>query len=220
MSDLSIRYTKVQHEVTQFATTHGLRIPDLLAVSKTRTVTEIQELINLGQTAFGENYVDEAEAKIAALQTQGITWHFIGPIQSNKTRRIATHFDWVQSVSRSKEIRRLSAQRPDGMNALNICLQVNIDAESQKAGCRPDQIMELAELVTALPRLKLRGLMAIPRAGTTNGHLRMAELFHAMQSDDAGVDTLSLGMSGDWQPALRTGSTMLRVGTALFGPRE
>ncbi|SRR6056297_1620750 len=203
------------------------REPDhvrLLAVSKTRTAGQIQDLARLGQRCFGENYVDEAVAKIAELGEQGLCWHFIGPVQSNKTRLLAEHFDWVESVDREKIVRRLADQRPEGKPALNVLIQVNLDGEAQKAGCAPDDIARLADVIAARPELRLRGLMAIPAA--RDDHVaqravfaRLRALYDTLAGTHPSVDTISAGMSGDLEAAITEGSTEVRVGTDLFGPR-
>ena len=196
----------------------------LLAVSKTRTAEDIESAHAAGIARFGENYLDEAVAKQDRLSSASLEWHFIGPIQSNKTRAIAERFDWVQSVDRPKIVRRLGEQRPDGLGPLNLLLQVNIDREPQKAGCAPEDVEALAADVAAFERLRLRGLMAIPSADSSpkQTHAAFAEmraLFESLQARHADVDTLSMGMSGDLEAAIEEGSTMVRVGTALFGPR-
>lgn len=196
----------------------------LLAVSKRHTAERIRALHALGQRSFGENYVQEARAKQAALQGLDIEWHFIGPLQSNKTREAAEHFDWVQSADREKILRRLSAQRPPALPDLNICIQVNIDREPQKAGVLPEGAADLARAARDLPRLNLRGLMAIPRMATDShdpddSYRRMRELFGDLLGAGFVVDTLSMGMSADLESAILHGSTMVRIGTDLLGPR-
>lgn len=196
----------------------------LLAVAKTRPAREIEQALAAGLQRFGENYVDEAAAKQDRLEGKVPEWHFIGPVQSNKTRTIAERFDWVQSVDRPKIVRRLGRQRPDGRPPLNVLLQVNIDREPQKAGCNPEEVESLAAAVEEFPSLKLRGLMAIPSADNSPGQARaafaeMRRLFEALRDGHPGVDTLSMGMSGDLEAAIAEGATMVRVGTALFGPR-
>ena len=196
----------------------------LLAVSKKQPLERIHALIAAGQRRFGENYVDEALAKMEALQVPSLEWHFIGPIQSNKTRQLAEHFDWVQSVDRLKLVRRLNDQRPEGAEPLNVLIQVNADAEPQKAGCVPDDIEALAEAIGESPKLRLRGLMAIPAprtdpAGQAEVFARLQALYRDLAGRHPGVDTLSAGMSGDLEAAIANGSTMVRVGTDLFGPR-
>jgi len=182
-----------------------------------------------GLHAFGENYLQEALDKMAALQDlPELEWHFIGPIQSNKTRAIAEHFDWVQSVDRLKIAKRLSEQRPDALPALNICIQVNVDDEDSKAGCALDDLTELARQIATLPALCLRGLMAIPDPNQSDAHLErsfqiLAQALATMQEELAKVkalDTLSMGMSSDLELAINQGATWVRVGTALFGERQ
>ncbi len=204
------------------------RAPDsvrLLAVSKSQSADKVRALYHCGQTRFGENYVTEALKKQARLADLAIEWHFIGPVQSNKTARIAEAFDWVQSVDRPKIVDRLAAQRPPDRAPLNVLIQVNIDNEDSKAGCRPDQIAALAKLVSGCDRLRLRGLMAIPapRSGADqqlDGFIRLRALFDRLRRDYPSVDTLSAGMSADLEAAIAAGSTMVRVGTALMGRRD
>jgi len=196
----------------------------LLAVSKTRSAEEIERAREAGLVRFGENYLDEAAAKQDRLPAAALEWHFIGPIQSNKTRAIAERFDWVQSVDRPKIARRLGEQRPDRLGPLNVLLQVNIDREPQKAGCAPEDLEALAAAVAGFESLKLRGLMTIPSADNSPAQARaafaeMRRLFESLQARHAGVDTLSMGMSADLETAIAEGTTMVRVGTALFGPR-
>ena len=196
----------------------------LLAVSKRQPPERIRALHALGQRSFGENYVQEALAKQLELGDLDVEWHFIGPLQSNKTREAAAHFDWVQSADREKILRRLSAQRPAGLPELNVCIQVNIDRERQKAGALPEDTAALARLAHDLPGLSLRGLMAIPRMGTeeydpADSYRRMRELFAGMLDSDIEMDTLSMGMSADLESAIENGSTMVRIGTDLLGPR-
>lgn len=196
----------------------------LLAVSKTHPADAVRRLHALGQQAFGESYVDEALAKIEELAELDLEWHYIGPIQSNKTRAIAAHFDWVQGVDRSKIVRRLNDQRPAERPPLNVLIQVNLDAEPQKAGCQPDQVAELAASIAACNRLALRGLMAIPAprenfADQKAVFERLQAIFRQLQESHPNIDTLSAGMSADLEAAIAAGSTMVRVGTALFGAR-
>jgi pyridoxal phosphate enzyme (YggS family) len=196
----------------------------LLAVSKTRSSEEVQALAAAGVTRFGENYLQEALEKIGALQEIPLEWHFIGPIQSNKTRPIAEHFDWVHSVDRLKIAKRLSEQRPVELPPLNICLQVNISAEHSKSGITPESLRELAHQISELPRLRLRGLMAIPAAAEESDAQRrpfhrMHEAYEQLKADGMALDTLSMGMSQDLEAAIAEGATMVRIGTALFGPR-
>ncbi|HET6592520.1 MAG TPA: YggS family pyridoxal phosphate-dependent enzyme [Xanthomonadales bacterium] len=196
----------------------------ILAVSKKHSADRIRALHALGQPAFGENYVQEALAKQAQLADLDIEWHFIGPLQSNKTREAAAHFAWVQSVDRAKVARRLSEQRPAGLPALNVCLQINIDREPRKAGVLPEDAAELAQLTSDLPNVRLRGLMAIPRMGSEDhdpgdSYRRMNELFNRLRSAGFAMDTLSMGMSADLEAAILEGSTMVRIGTDLLGVR-
>jgi pyridoxal phosphate enzyme (YggS family) len=196
----------------------------VLAVSKQHPAERIRALHALGQRAFGENYAQEALAKQERLRDLSIEWHFIGPLQSNKTREVAAHFDWVQSADREKILRRLSEQRPDALPPLNVCIQVNVDREPQKSGALPEAAEPLARLAGSLPRLRLRGLMTIPRMATddhdpTESYRRMRALFRSMQEAGVAMDTLSMGMSADLEEAVAQGSTMLRIGTDLLGPR-
>jgi pyridoxal phosphate enzyme (YggS family) len=193
-------------------------------VSKTKPAEAVRDLALAGQRAFGENYVQEALAKIEALAGRGLEWHLIGRLQSNKCRDVAGRFDWVQSLDRPKLVEELARHRAPSAPPLNILVQVNPDGEAGKSGCEPAQIDELADLVAAAPRLRLRGLMAIPEpspdmAVRRRTFARMAEYFSALQARHAGVDTLSMGMSEDFELAIAEGATMIRVGTALFGPR-
>lgn len=197
---------------------------ELLAVSKKQPLERIERVIAAGQHRFGENYVDEALAKMSALDQHALEWHFIGPIQSNKTRALAECFDWVHSVDRLKLIRRLAEQRPSNLPPLNVLLQVNLDAEPQKAGCLPEEIDTLAAAVDEAPNLRLRGLMAIPAPRTDPAEQRavferLAALQKTLAERYPDVDTLSAGMSDDLEAAIAAGSTMVRVGTDLFGPR-
>ena len=196
----------------------------LLAVSKTFGPEAVEEALACEQLAFGENYLQEAAAKMDALVGRAIEWHCIGPIQSNKTRLAAERFDWVHSVDRLKIAERLSAQRPAGLPPLNICLQVNIDGGESKSGVAPDDVAALARAVAALPSLRLRGLMTIPEPAEgfdaqREVHLRAKALFDSLRAGGLPLDTLSMGMSGDLEAAVSAGSTMVRVGSAIFGGR-
>jgi pyridoxal phosphate enzyme (YggS family) len=200
----------------------------LLAVSKTFPADAVLDAMQTGQRAFGENYLQEGVDKIAAVAAAApdahLEWHFIGPIQSNKTRPIAENFAWVHAVDRLKIAQRLSEQRPAGMPPLNICLQVNISGEASKSGVAPDQLAELAHQVAGLPNLRLRGLMAIPEpeSDAAKQHLPFARvriLFEQLQADGLQLDTLSMGMSGDLAAAVAEGATIVRIGTAIFGNR-
>jgi pyridoxal phosphate enzyme (YggS family) len=197
----------------------------LLAVSKHQAAEAIAALVALGQKAFGENYVQEAQAKQAALADAGIEWHLIGHLQSNKAREAAQAFDWVQTVDRPKLVDALARHRPAGRAPLNVLVQVNIDDEASKHGCRPDDVMPLARAIELQPSLALRGLMAIPApdpdmARRRQAFARMKVVFDRLRADHPGVDTLSMGMSEDFALAIAEGATMVRVGTALFGARD
>ncbi|MEM9316070.1 MAG: YggS family pyridoxal phosphate-dependent enzyme [Pseudomonadota bacterium] len=196
----------------------------VLAVSKTQDAVAVRRAAACGLREFGENYLQEALPKIEACADLDLCWHFIGPLQSNKTRSVAEHFDWIHSVDREKLLRRLSDQRPESLDPLNVCLQVNISREVSKAGVSPGELDTLLALTDALPRLRLRGLMAIPAAAEGFEAQRepldaLAALFEEARSRYPGMDTLSMGMSADLAAAVAAGSTMLRVGTAIFGPR-
>ena len=198
----------------------------LLAVSKTFGPEAVREAHAAGQTAFGENYIQEAVDKITALRDLPLQWHCIGPIQSNKTRLVAEHFDWVHSVDRLKIAQRLSEQRPDHLPPLQVCLQVNTDGGPTKSGAPPQDVLALAQSVAALPRLVLRGLMTIPDPvegfeAEVALHRRATALFQQVQGELAlpQFDTLSMGMTADLEAAIAAGSTMVRVGTAIFGKR-
>ena len=201
----------------------------LLAVSKTFPAQAVLEAMAAGQRAFGENYLQEALDKmqeVARLQPDTpISWHFIGPIQSNKTRPIAAHFDWVHTVERLKIAQRLSEQRPAERGPLDICLQVNISGEASKSGASAAELPELARQVAALPNLRLRGLMAIPEASSDPARQRAAfarlrGLFDGLRADGLALDTLSMGMSGDLGAAIAEGATIVRIGSAIFGARH
>ena len=197
----------------------------LLAVSKAFGPDAIRAAIAAGQTEFGENYFQEAVGKIAQLPRAGLAWHFIGPLQSNKTKGIAENFDWVHSVDRIKTASRLSEQRPADLPTLQVCVQVNISAEASKSGCTPEETPELCGAIAKLPRIKLRGLMAIPALGASErdsraAYRRLRELFESLQRAGHDLDTLSAGMSDDLEAAIAEGSTLVRVGTAIFGERN
>ena len=197
----------------------------LLAVSKARAATELRLLYELGQRDFGESYLQEALAKMATLRGSDIRWHFIGPIQANKTRAIAEHFSWAHSVDRPRIAYRLNEQRPTGLPPLNICLQVNISAEASKSGVAPDALAELAAVVARLPMLRLRGLMAIPPPCNIYEQQRLpfaylCQLYAELRCNHSHIDTLSMGMTNDLEAAVAEGSTLVRIGTALFGSRE
>lgn len=198
----------------------------LLAVSKTKPAAQVEAVYRLGQRAFGENYVQDGLEKITTLaHLKDIEWHFIGPLQANKSRLVAGHFHWVETVDRDKIARRLSEQRPDTMPDLNILVQVNISREAQKAGVLPEQALEFARTVAALPRLQLRGLMCIAEATADQAVLaaqfaQMRTLYEQLQQEFPLVDTLSMGMSADLELAIACGSTEIRIGTDIFGARD
>ena len=198
----------------------------LLAVSKTKPISAIAEAIEAGQRAFGENYVQEGIEKIQHFADNNtLEWHFIGLLQSNKTRVVAEHFDWVQTIDRLKIAQRLSEQRPEHLPALNVLIQINISDEASKSGISAKEMVELATQISQLPRLKLRGLMAIPKPESEPEQQKIAlaqmnELFLQLQSQFEGIDTLSMGMSDDMPSAIECGSTMVRIGTAIFGARS
>lgn len=231
MSSISINLQAVKAHILQ-ASKEAARPADavrLLAVSKTCTAETVIEAAKAGQTAFGENYEQEAVNKIQRIKTLApdlkLEWHFIGPIQSNKTRGIATHFDWVHSVDRERIAKRLSDQRPDDLPPLNICLQVNISQETSKSGVDEKAVMELARSVSLLPRLKLRGLMAIPepeedREKQHEPFRRLKKLYDQLRSEGYDLDTLSMGMTADMEAAIAEGATIVRIGTAIFGARN
>lgn len=198
----------------------------LLAVSKTQSAEVVREALDAGLSRFGENYVQEGLAKIAALADvrQRIEWHLVGPLQSNKTRAVAEAFDWVHSVDRLKIAQRLSEQRPAGLPPLQVCLQVDISGEDTKSGVAPAELEALAHAVAALPRLALRGLMAIPApaddpAAQRAPHRALRALLERLQAQGLALDTLSMGMTADLEAAILEGATLVRVGTALFGAR-
>ena len=196
----------------------------LLVVSKTWPADCLRQAFKAGQRAFAENYVQEGVAKIAALDDLDLEWHFIGPLQSNKTREVAENFDWVHSLDRLKIAERLSAQRPASLPPLQVCLQVNVSGEASKSGVPPEQVAALARAVAALPRLRLRGLMAIPEPSDDAAllHRRFAllrELLAQLNTEGMKLDVLSMGMTDDFEIAIAEGATMVRIGTAIFGER-
>ncbi|AJQ56018.1 TPA: YggS family pyridoxal phosphate-dependent enzyme [Aeromonas hydrophila] len=231
MNQIAEHLLQVKERIVQAASRAG-RSRDhiqLLAVSKTKPLEAVCEAYAAGQRCFGESYAQEAATKIDTLREQGacadIEWHFIGPLQSNKSKLVAERFDWVQSVDREKLIERLNNQRPSGLAPLNVCLQINISGESSKSGTSEQEIFRLAELVSRCERLRLRGLMAIPEHTSDEAVLaaqmvRMQTLFTELAQQYPGVDTLSMGMTEDLELAIGHGSTMVRVGTAIFGARD
>jgi hypothetical protein len=226
MTTIASNMQAVRAAIADAAKTCG-RAPqdiELLAVSKTFSAEAVREAYEAGQRLFGENYVQEGIDKIAALQGLQIEWHFIGPIQSNKTRPIAEHFDWVHGIERLKIAERLSAQRPAGLPPLQICLQVNVSGEASKSGVAPEEAETLAVQIAKLPNLKLRGLMAIPAPSDDveeqrTAFARLRTLFERLNRGGLQLDTLSMGMSHDFPSAIAEGATMVRIGTAIFGAR-
>lgn len=230
MNDIAHNLAQVRDKISAAATRCGRASEEitLLAVSKTKPASAIAEAIDAGQRAFGENYVQEGVDKIRYFQEQGNTdlqWHFIGPLQSNKSRLVAEHFDWCHTVDRLRIATRLNDQRPSEMQALNVLIQINISDENSKSGIALSELDALASEVAALPRLILRGLMAIPAPESSYERQfavaqQMAVAFEALKARYNTVDTLSLGMSDDMEAAIAAGSTMVRIGTAIFGARD
>jgi PLP dependent protein len=228
MTTIADRLALAQHRIVAAAQKNSRPASDiqLLAVSKTKPMEQIIAAYDAGQRRFGENYVQEGEAKIRALKPNypDIEWHFIGPLQSNKTLIVAEHFDWMHSLCRAKIAQRLSEQRPADLPPLNVCIQLNISAEASKSGAEISQLLPLAQEIDSLPRLKLRGLMAIP-TDTDDEALQRRELgelkdqFELLRAAFPHVDTLSMGMSKDLEIAIEQGSTLVRIGSAIFGER-
>ncbi len=231
MNHIASRLLAIKDQIASLTRQAG-RAPDdvqLLAVSKTKPIEAIYAAYQAGQRQFGESYVQEAIPKIQLLQTNpdyaDIEWHFIGPLQSNKTKPVAEHFDWVHSVDREKIAQRLNEQRPAHLPALNVCLQINISGEQTKSGINADEVFGLAGIISQFPRLKLRGLMTIAENTddmnvVRDNFLHMQQLFNQLKSQYPSVDTLSMGMTDDMPLAINCGSTMVRIGTAIFGSRE
>ena len=227
MTDVAARLAATNARIRTLAGRWG-RDPaeiTLLAVSKTQPAAAVREAATAGQRRFGESYLQEAVRKIDTLAEMELEWHFIGPLQSNKTRDVAARFAWVHSVDRLKIARRLSEQRPAALPPLDVCLQVNISGEPSKSGTTPGALPDLAQAVADLPRLRLRGLMAIPAPARDlerqrEPYRRLREARDALVARGLALDTLSMGMSDDLEAAIAEGSTLVRVGTAIFGPRE
>lgn len=224
--NLTLSLHTIQHRLRQAeqAAQRPAHSVQLLAVSKTVSADRLRQAFAAGQTAFGENYVQEWLDKQQALADLAIEWHFIGPLQSNKTRHVAELASWIHSVDRLKIAQRLSEQRPAVLPPLNVCLQVNVSGEASKSGVNPAQTLVLAQAIAALPKLRLRGLMCIPEATTDESALAaqfhcLQQLFVELQQQGLTLDTLSMGMSADIELAVAHGSTMVRVGSALFGAR-
>ncbi len=228
MSDIANQLNTIRQRIANAARVAGRseHAVSLLAVSKTFSAEMIRAAYAAGQSSFGENYMQEALEKIEALADlrAQLEWHFIGPLQSNKTKWAATHFDWVHSVDRLKIAQRLSEQRPIHLPPLNICLQVNMSGEASKSGASPADAVSLAHALATLPRLKLRGLMTIPAPADTFDAQRLAyrkvsQLFATLRTDGLALDTLSAGMSADLEAAIHEGATLVRIGSAIFGTR-
>ena len=215
-------------DLLAFSAVEAEREPDavnLLAVSKKQPLSKIIDAANAGQRDFGENFVQEGLEKIEKTRNLGLVWHFIGHLQNNKTRVVAENFDWVHTIDKLKTARRLSEQRPESLEPLNICLQINVDSEDRKAGISIDELPELAAACAQLPNVTLRGLMCLPAARTEFSDQRipfaiLKELANELRSGGIDTDTLSMGMSGDYRAAILEGATIVRIGTALFGERS
>lgn len=229
MTTIADRLAVAQSRIAQAAQKcarlpHSIR---LLAVSKTKPIEDIIAAYDAGQRCFGENYVQEGVTKIEALKSThpDIEWHFIGPLQSNKTSLVAQHFDWMHTLSREKIAQRLNEQRPAHLAPLNVCIQINISDEDTKSGIDAEQMLPLADSISQLPHLQLRGLMAIPSATNDTAQQRrelseLKQLFDTLKQHYPAVDTLSMGMSNDLDVAIECGSTMVRIGSAIFGERD
>ena len=226
MNSCESAYSSVLKRIAAASRSAGHAEPArLVAVGKTKPPEAIRALAVMGQRAFGENYVQEALAKQAALSDLELEWHAIGPLQSNKCRDVARHFDWLQTLDRERLVEPLARNRPPGRAPLNVLIQVNIDDEGSKSGCTPDAVPRLAGLIRVQPTLRLRGLMSIPApepdlARRRVAFARMRALFDALAVGDSSVDTLSMGMSEDFELAIAEGATMVRIGSALFGARD
>lgn len=226
MNNIEKNLAGIHQQIERAALDYNRRSGDitLLAVSKKKPAADIRLAYQSGQTDFGENYLQEAQSKMAELTDLDIVWHFIGPIQSNKTKSLATSFDWVHCVDRLKIAQRLNDQRPESMSPLNICIQVNADLETSKSGVAASEVIGLAEGLRNMQNINLRGLMTIPAQRDDFESQRkpfklLAELLKDLQQQDFDCDTLSMGMSHDMQAAIAEGSTLLRIGTAIFGER-
>jgi pyridoxal phosphate enzyme (YggS family) len=226
MQNIESNLNQTQAQIDQAANRYHRQSSDicLLAVSKRKPASDIREAYRCGQKNFGENYLQEAQQKIQELADLDICWHFIGAIQSNKTRVIAEYFDWVHCVDRLKIAQRLSEQRPDHLPPLNICIQVNVDLEESKAGIALEEVPALSQKINQLPNIRLRGLMAIPAPSDSvesqrEPFTKLRQAFEQMQNSAIECDTLSIGMSHDIEAAIAEGSTLVRIGTAIFGER-
>ena len=227
MSAIASNLQAVKARIAEAARAAG-RTPEsieLLAVSKTWPLACVLEAAEAGQRAFGENYVQEGTDKAIATVDRQLSWHFIGPLQSNKTRLVAEHFDWVHSIERLKIAERLSAQRPATLAPLNVCVQINVSGEASKSGCAPDEALALCQAIATLPKLQLRGLMAIPEpaddfAAQRTPLRQLREIYEYIRAAGLPLDTLSMGMSHDLEAAVAEGATIVRIGTAIFGERN
>ncbi|MGE5471690.1 MAG: YggS family pyridoxal phosphate-dependent enzyme [Bacteroidota bacterium] len=227
MSAIATNLQAIRDRIATAATAAG-RAPEsvrLLAVSKTKPLAEVLTAATAGQRAFGENYVQEGADKALATAGMNLEWHFIGPLQSNKTRLVAEHFSWVHSIDRLKIAERLSVQRPATLPPLQVCVQVNVSGEASKSGCAPEQALGLCRAIAALPKLSLRGLMAIPEpaddpAAQRRPFRQLRDLYESIRAAGLPLDTLSMGMSHDLEAAIAEGATIVRIGTAIFGERN
>lgn len=227
MEDIQAHLHSLKNSIRECEATYhrDLNSVSLLAVTKGQSVAAILQAVEAGQRQFGENYLQEALAKIGLLDKKELEWHFIGPIQSNKTRKISEHFSWVQSVSSARIAKRLNDQRPPDLPPLNICLEVNVSHEKTKEGASFQDIFSLADYCMSLPRLKLRGLMAIPAPKKIFSEQcaefhKLKNVYNLLLEKGFVLDTLSIGMSNDWEAAVAEGSTMIRIGTKIFGQRN
>lgn len=227
MSAIVSNLQAVKTRIAEAAKAAG-RLPEsieLLAVSKTWPLDCVLAAAEAGQRTFGENYVQEGVDKAIATVNRDLTWHFIGPLQSNKTRLVAEHFAWVHSIERLKVAQRLSAQRPTTLPPLQVCVQINVSGEASKSGCAPDEALALCQAIARLPGLQLRGLMAIPEASDDRAAQRapcrqLRQIYENIQAAGLPLDTLSMGMSHDLEAAVAEGATIVRIGTAIFGERN
>lgn len=225
MTDFALKRQQILNKIEAACKKNARKFEDvqLLAVSKTHPADVLRQMHSAGQRSFGENYLQEALAKQEELKDLTIEWHFIGHVQRNKTKALAANFDWVHGVDRLIIAERLSVQRPENLKPLNICIQVNIDGQDSKDGCTPEQVPELVQHISQLANICLRGLMVIPKPDHTIAFAQAKNLFDQVKTQHVQPehwDTLSMGMSGDLQEAIAAGSTMVRIGTALFGARE
>jgi len=226
MSMIEKNYYHIKHSIKDAADEYHRDTNDilLLAVSKKQSMKSIIEAHALGQNDFGENFVQEGIEKINALKSDKICWHFIGHLQSNKTRKISENFSWVHTVDRLKIAERLSAQRPTYAKDLNVCVQINIDQEDNKSGAKLEKLSELCQAISDLPKLRLRGLMCIPKIHNEHeiqrrSFAKLKDQLESLNQSNLNLDTLSMGMTNDFRAAIQEGSTIIRIGTALFGPR-